>query len=204
MRLEQLPDFAKPYKTKGYDVRRVKNSCQRFKITSKRVPGKKHPVLVQEYLGTIDPVRGFIPKRSPGGALPNPADLVEYGLSAFILRQFERVLLRSVVSSRELLCRGVLYYMYGHAYDRFAALSYLSRQLQPLPAPESQSELNFVIEIAAKIAELLAALIPEPEDRDYVVIRLRALEVSIKEEHPQVQYPPEVLEIFAKYNVAWE
>ena len=66
------------------------------------MPGKKHPVLVQEYLGTIYTVRGFIPKRSQGGLLLNPAALVEYGLSAFILRQFE--LLRPVVSCRELLC----------------------------------------------------------------------------------------------------
>ena len=97
-----------------------------------------------------------------------------------------------------------MYYTYGHAYDRFAALSYFRRKLQPLPEPEIQSALNFVIEIAAKIAELMAALIPDQEDWDYVVICLLALEVSIKDDHPQLQYPPEVLEIFSKYNAAWQ
>ena len=50
MKLELLPDFAKPFKTKGYDVRLVKNSYQLFRVTSKRVEGKKYPVLSQEYI----------------------------------------------------------------------------------------------------------------------------------------------------------
>ncbi|MBO8416151.1 MAG: hypothetical protein IAB19_07225 [Proteobacteria bacterium] len=50
----------------------------------------------------------------------------------------------------------------------------------------------------------MAALIPDQEDWDYVVICLLALEVSIKDDHPQLQYPPEVLEIFSKYNAAWQ
>lgn len=201
MRIDQLPDFAKPYKTKGYDVRLVRNRYQRYKISSKRVPGKKYPVLVQEYLGTIDPVKGFIPKQPKTAAAQNSANLVEYGLSDFIIRQFESTLLRSVVSSTELLYRGILSYMYGHAYDRFAKLSYLSRQLKPIPEPESASELKFVTEIAQKIAELMTALIPDQADRDYVVIRLRDLKVSIKDERPRVKYPADVLKILKKYKI---
>lgn len=203
MRIDQLPDFAKPYKTKGYDVRLVRNRYQRYKISSKRVPGKKYPVLVQEYLGTIDPVKGFIPKQPKTAAAQNSANvnLVEYGLSDFIIRQFESTLLRSVVSSTELLYRGILYYMYGHAYDRFAKLSYLSRQLRPISEPEAPGELKFVIEIAQKIAELMTALLPDESDRDYVVIRLRDLKVSIKEERPRVKYPSDVLKILKKYKI---
>ena len=63
MKLELLPDFAKPFKTKGFDVRLVKNSYQLFRVTSKRVEGKKHPVLSQEYIGTIDPGKGLLPKK---------------------------------------------------------------------------------------------------------------------------------------------
>ena len=32
MKKEDLPDFAKPYKTKGYDVRLVRGAYQLFKI----------------------------------------------------------------------------------------------------------------------------------------------------------------------------
>ena len=35
MKKELLPDFAKPYKTKGFDVRLVRGCYQLFKISSK-------------------------------------------------------------------------------------------------------------------------------------------------------------------------
>ena len=49
MTINDLPDFAKKYKTKGYDVRYVNGTYVLFKVSSKRVPDKKYPVLVQEY-----------------------------------------------------------------------------------------------------------------------------------------------------------
>lgn len=202
MRLEELPDFAKPYKTKGYDVRKVRNSYQRFKITSKRVPGKKNPVLVQEYLGTIDPVKGFIPKKTTEAQ--EPAGFVEYGLSAFILKHFESELLRTMDCTIEQLCRGILYYIYGYAYGRFAELSYLRRSLQPVTAEVSDIELRLIMEIAQKIASLMEALIPDKEDRDYFIIRLRELRVNSDAKSPQVQYPLDLLDLCRKYKIVLE
>jgi len=63
MKKELLPDFAKPYKTKGFDVRLVRGCYQLFKISSKRVEGKSYPVLTQIYIGTIDPVKGLVEKK---------------------------------------------------------------------------------------------------------------------------------------------
>ena len=40
MRIDLLPDFAKPFKTKGYDVRKKDNQYYLYKITSKNVEGK--------------------------------------------------------------------------------------------------------------------------------------------------------------------
>ena len=65
MKLDLLPDFAKPFKTKGFDVRLVRGSYQLFKVSSKRVEGKKYPVLEQSYIGTIDLVRGYYLKKFP-------------------------------------------------------------------------------------------------------------------------------------------
>lgn len=65
MKLDLLPDFAKPFKTKGFDVRLVRGSYQLFKVSSKRVEGKKYPVLEQSYIGTIDPDKGYYLKRFP-------------------------------------------------------------------------------------------------------------------------------------------
>ena len=53
MKKELLPDFAKPYKTKGYDVRLVRGCYQLFKISSKRVEGKSYPVLTQTLIVKI-------------------------------------------------------------------------------------------------------------------------------------------------------
>ena len=38
MKINDLPDFAKKYKTKGYDVRCVNGTYVLFKVSSKRVP----------------------------------------------------------------------------------------------------------------------------------------------------------------------
>ena len=53
MKLEDLPEFVKPYKVKGYDVRKRGNRYVLFKISSQRVKDKKYPVLKQEYIGVI-------------------------------------------------------------------------------------------------------------------------------------------------------
>lgn len=48
MKPEDLPEFVKPYKVKGYDVRKRGNRYVLFKISSQRVKDKKYPVLKQE------------------------------------------------------------------------------------------------------------------------------------------------------------
>ena len=122
MKKELLPDFAKPYKTKGFDVRLVRGCYQLFKISSKRVEGKSYPVLTQIYIGTIDPVKGLVEKKLSSDELPA---LVEYGLSNFILKHFKRDLLRSMynINSEYLLILAVTYFMYGHFEERFVKLS---------------------------------------------------------------------------------
>ena len=61
----------------------------------KRVEGKKYPVLSQEYIGTIDPVKGLLPKKVVVKTGVNDA-LVEYGLSYFMYKRFNRELKRSL------------------------------------------------------------------------------------------------------------
>ena len=59
MKKELLPDFAKPYKTKGFDVRLVRGCYQLFKISSKRVEGKSYPVLTQGEFYKLNLVNPF-------------------------------------------------------------------------------------------------------------------------------------------------
>ena len=44
MKYEDLPEFARPYKKKGYDVRKRKDTFFLYRITSRRVEGKKNPI----------------------------------------------------------------------------------------------------------------------------------------------------------------
>lgn len=132
MKLDLLPDFAKPFKTKGFDVRLVRGSYQLFKVSSKRVEGKKYPVLEQSYIGTIDPDKGLLPKKV-SSLTPT---LVEYGLSHFILCNFKRKIQRSMFNHscpEQSFILGVILFMYGHIQDRFIRLSYLSKDFTKTP-----------------------------------------------------------------------
>ena len=148
MKKELLPDFAKPYKTKGFDVRLVRGCYQLFKISSKRVEGKSYPVLTQIYIGTIDPVKGLVEKKLSSDELPA---LVEYGLSNFILKHFKRDLIRSMynINSEYLLILAVTYFMYGHFEERFVKLSFLYKSFkEQTPIALSDSTLvpdNFCV-----------------------------------------------------------
>ena len=130
MKIQDLPDFAKPYKTKGYDVKLSKNSYQLFRITSVRIEGKKFPQPQATYIGTIDPIKGLIPKKIETKQ-QYPIDTVEFGLSDFVIRHFKHQVSRSIYNcSRKLFYMGVIYFLYGHIEERFVRLSYVQRYLE--------------------------------------------------------------------------
>ena len=84
MKLEKLPDFAKPFKKKGFDISKSGNRYQLFQVSSKRVEGKQYPVATRTYIGTIDPVKGLIPKKVDPQK-QSSEEFVEYGLSVLPL-----------------------------------------------------------------------------------------------------------------------
>jgi hypothetical protein len=49
------PDWVNKHKKKGTSVKKVGNSYYLYKSTSRRVPGKKYPQPMQDYLGKITP-----------------------------------------------------------------------------------------------------------------------------------------------------
>ena len=100
MKYEDLPEFARPYKKKGYDVRKRKDTFFLYRITSRRVEGKKNPQLVQEYIGIINPDGSLLEKkRRPDEEKDAGARIyLEYGLSSFIYRKCRRELQRSLFS----------------------------------------------------------------------------------------------------------
>ena len=101
MKYEDLPEFARPYKKKGYDVRKRKDTFFLYRITSRRVEGKKNPQLVQEYIGIINPDGTLLEKKRRPSREKDAQERIylEYGLSSFIYRQFRRELRRSLFNS---------------------------------------------------------------------------------------------------------
>ncbi|WP_406029901.1 hypothetical protein [Succinivibrio sp.] len=200
MKIDLLPDFAKPYKTKGFDVRLVRGSYQLFKVTSKRVEGKKYPVLEQTYIGTIDPDKGLLPKKVSSLA----PTLVEYGLSAFILKNFKRKIQRSMFNhscSEQSFILGVILFMYGHIQDRFIRLSYLSKDFTKTPDVAGPAAINRIKKIALLITSCFDEAIPDKADQDYAKELLRELKVDINTPKPSVIYPKELSDVLSKYKL---
>lgn len=119
MKYEDLPEFARPYKKKGYDVRKKKDTFFLYRITSRRVEGKKNPQLVQEYIGIINPDGTLLEKKRRPCADKKDAvpTYLEYCLSSFIYRRFRRELRRSLFSSRgkigEIIVAATVKYVLG-------------------------------------------------------------------------------------------
>ncbi|MCL2747770.1 MAG: hypothetical protein FWE59_03845, partial [Oscillospiraceae bacterium] len=51
--MSNYPDWVNAFKEKGTSVKKVGNEYYLYRATSKRVPGKKYPQPVEEYIGTI-------------------------------------------------------------------------------------------------------------------------------------------------------
>ena len=200
MKLDLLPDFAKPYKKKGYDIRFVNNKYQLFKISSKRVVNKKYPILVKEYIGTIDSSKGLILKKPTLSS-----DLVEYGFSNFILSKYKRMLIRSIFNGSNdsigLIYLAIINFMYKHYEERFINLSYLSNYKEKY---ESFLKLNIesrVNNLTNRIESLLDTVINNKDDKDFLIESLKNIKVSRLDLKPKITYSDELLELFKKYRI---
>ena len=205
MKKEDLPDFAKPYKTKGYDVRLVRGAYQLFKISSNRVPEKSDPVLIQEYVGTIDPDKGLIPKKI---TTKKASAFVEYGLSHFILSRYRRELLQvchfNNSGSIQTVYMGIVQFMYGHTQQRFIELTYLQTMIKPCPELKGSSSAKRVAKVASKITSLLEEGIPDTADRDYMIAALKEIKADASCAKPAIAYSEELTSLFDKYGFEHE
>ena len=205
MRIDLLPDYAKPYKTKGYDVRVVNGVYRLVRISSRRVPGKKYPVLQQEFIGIIDKDRGLVPKKT----YPSPyADSLEFGLSSFIYLNFRRDLQRLVFGGDRNFVYSrlaIIFYIYGSVDLRFLKLSFLSCRDEELQDCSLKCSVRRLSSMAGRIDSFLASAIPDGSDRLYLVSYLRQVTVSRNMVgSPKLQYTDEILTLFDKYGLKHE
>ena len=141
MKLEDLPEFAKPYKTKGYDVRARNGSYILLKISSHREEGKKYPVLSQEYIGVILP-DGSLKRKAE--EKPRSGIYQEYGLSHFLYFQYGRLLKRSLFNSSG---------EYGECTVKLAILHYIFGSVSELARKCSREASQLDASLVAAIRE---------------------------------------------------
>jgi hypothetical protein len=82
--MSSYPDWVNAFKAKGTSVKRVGNEYYLYRSTSKRVPGKKYPQPVEEYIGIIT-MEGVIQTK----VRKISTDMVrvyEYGMSTYALQ----------------------------------------------------------------------------------------------------------------------
>jgi hypothetical protein len=81
--MSNYPDWVNAFKEKGTSVKKVGNEYYLYRSTSKRVPGKKYPQPVQEYIGTI--TREGVIKTHVRKISTDRVRIYEYGMS-FVLQ----------------------------------------------------------------------------------------------------------------------
>lgn len=205
MKLIDLPDYAKKYKTKGFDVRLVGENYALYKITSRRVPDKTYPVLIQEYIGIIDKEKGLLKKKTSSV----DTSYLEYGLSHMILSNFKIILMRTISVMKE---------DYALPYIKLAIINYINNSMSDVSIKTSFISKNCFDELVSirdngnqirlkKIINKIDSEMKLKFDKDLndVIILLKLVVIPSNEEYPSPYYNEEVLSILKKHGVKlWE
>jgi len=144
--LSNYPDWVNAYKEKGTSVKKVGNEYYLYRSTSKRIPGKKYPQPIQEYIGTITPsgvIQTNIRKIST-----DTVRVYEYGMS-YVLKEI--LPKEFLINSHD---KETLRYAFLHIVKHFSPRSYLLRGVE-LPEPE---ELHISLSVQIKRYERLAKI----------------------------------------------
>lgn len=177
MKLENIPDFAKPYKKKGYDVRLVGGTYQLFRVSSKKVEGKNYPVLIQEMIGVIKEDGTLVPKKKRQGA----GFRLEYGLSRFLFFTFRSDMKRSMFNGRseadKMIALAVIRFIYGDIRPETLKLTYLTHMVsgtEELAAKVSESK---IVKYSERLGKLLTSTIKDESERSYLCASLRQVTI---------------------------
>lgn len=203
MKLEKLPDFAKPFKKSGYDVRENNGTYFLYKISSRRVPEKRYPVLEQEYIGIISKEGKLIRKKE------YPAErkmgYIEWGLSSFIYKRYKRVLKRSTFNgssseNEELIMLAVIQYVFSSISEVAISSCFIAKdkkaELIKLASTVSMERLNRLVK---KIADSQKLLFGEDLTDAEILMRLCVTE---KDSITEPGYSAEVLALLSRHGAS--
>ena len=208
MKLIDLPDFAKKYKIKGYDVKKVGNEYYQYKVEHHYDKEKKYPVTKFVYIGKIDKDKGLI--KSNAIKANNVISYLEYGLSHFLYSRFKRSLFNIAGTFADNIIKiGIIKYIFGDISLCSLKASFLTYEqadnLFNFYCSNSQNEIK-VKTISNKTEKLLVKLIDDSSDRNSVIYNLRNMNAIITNNKQVINnvVPSEVKNILDKYGVKYE
>jgi hypothetical protein len=144
--MSKYPDWVNAHKVKGTSVKKVGNEYYLYRSTSKRVPGKKYPQPIQEYIGTI--TKEGVVESKVRKISTDRVRVYEYGMSYALQSLLPEAFL---INSHD---RETLRFAFWHIVKRVAPRSYLLRGVE-LP---SVSELHINLNVQMKRYERLAGI----------------------------------------------
>jgi hypothetical protein len=135
--MSKYPYWVNAFKEKGTSIKKVGNEYYLYRSTSKRVPGKKYPQPVEEYIGII--TRDGVKKTKVKKISTDTVKVYEYGMSfalqALLPKEF-------LVNSHD---EETLRFAFLHIVKHFSPRSYLLRNID-LP-PLSDLHINLSAQI---------------------------------------------------------
>lgn len=144
--MSNYPDWVNAHKKKGTSVKKVGNEYYLYKTTSKRVPGKKNPQPISEYIGVI--TKDGVIQTNVRKISTDKVKVYEYGLS---------YALESLLPEKFLINKHdeeTLRFAFLHIVKHYSPKSYLLRGID-LPTIE---ELHINLNVQLKRYERLSGI----------------------------------------------
>jgi len=144
--MSKYPDWVNAFKVKGTSVKKVGNEYYLYRATSKRVPGKKYPQPVEEYIGVI--TKEGVKRTNVRKISTDRVRVYEYGMSYAMQTLLPEAFL---INSHD---KETLRFAFLHMVKRVSPKSYLLRGTE-LP---DISELHINLNLQCKRYERLAGV----------------------------------------------
>lgn len=207
MRSENLPEYAKKFKVKGYDVKKVGNKYYQYKVEHHREKDKKYPITKFIYIGLIDEKKGLIKAHTQKEE--EIEGYLEYGLSNYIYSTFKRTLQRSLFNCSgpygEIMIKiGIIKYIFNEVTKEALESSYLTYESAEetyelyIKNEKRYEEKNLII--TNKISKLLEDRIEDEKKRKKLINSLRNMNVVVSKKSKKINtiYTKEVEEILKR------
>jgi len=135
--MSNYPDWVNKYKERGTAVKKVGNEYYLYRSTSKRVPGKKYPQPIQEYIGKI--TKEGVIQTQVRKISTDKVKVYEYGLSYALKTLLPE---KFLINSHD---KETMHFAFLHIVKCVSPKSYLLRDIE-LPTIE-QLHINLSTQI---------------------------------------------------------